>query len=95
MPPRRPTRCRCGGQGRTEVPIARDTRWNEDRFRLAFVRLAAHYWSRDGFCDPPLLERMELLRGIPGVLIHGRRDISSPVLTAWELHRRSRLEAHR
>lgn len=68
--------------------LARDPRWEEDRFRLAFVRLTAHYWSHDGFCDPPLLERMELLRDIPGVLIHGRRDISSPLLTAWELHRR-------
>jgi proline iminopeptidase len=31
---------------------------------------------------------MDPLRNIPGVLIHGRRDISSPLLTAWELHRR-------
>lgn len=67
---------------------ARNPRWDEDRFRLAFVRLAAHYWSHNGFCDPPLLERMEVLRGIPGVLIHGRRDISSPLITAGKLHRR-------
>lgn len=35
------------------------------------------------------------LRDIPGVLIHGRRDISGPALTAWRLHRAwtgSRLE---
>jgi proline iminopeptidase len=25
------------------------------------------------------------LRGIPGVLIHGRLDLSGPLLTAWEL----------
>jgi proline iminopeptidase len=68
--------------------IRRDPRWEDERFRHAFVRLAVHYWSHDGFCDPPILERMERLRGIPGVLIHGRRDISSPVVTAWELHRR-------
>ncbi len=68
--------------------FSRDPRWDDDRFRLAFVRLTAHYWSHDGFCDPPVLEGMELLQGIPGVLIHGRRDISSPLLTAWELHRR-------
>ena len=65
-----------------------DPRWRDDRFRHAFVRLTAHYWAHDGFCDPPLLDRMELLSGIPGVLIHGRRDISSPAVTAWELHRR-------
>lgn len=28
---------------------------------------------------------MARLRAIPGILIHGRRDISSPVLIAWEL----------
>ena len=66
----------------------RDPRWEDERFRHAFVRLTAHYWSHDGFLDPPILEQMDRLRGIPGVLIHGRRDISSPVLTAWALHRR-------
>jgi proline iminopeptidase len=25
------------------------------------------------------------LRGIPGVLIHGRLDLGSPLTTAWEL----------
>lgn len=64
-----------------------DPRWDDDRFRLAFVRLTTHYWSHDGFCDPPILENMAQLRGTPGVLIHGRRDISSPLLTAWELNR--------
>lgn len=64
----------------------RDQRWEDARFRLAFVRLTAHYWSHHGFCDPPLLERMERLDGMPAVLIHGRRDISSPLETAWRIH---------
>lgn len=66
----------------------RDARWQDERFRHAFLRLTAHYWSHDGFCDPPILEQMDRLRGIPGVLIHGRKDISSPLLTAWQLRRR-------
>ena len=66
----------------------RDPRWEDDRFRHAFSRLTVHYWAHDGFCDPPILDQMERLRDIPGVLIHGRRDISSPLETAWELHRR-------
>ena len=65
----------------------RDPRWEDDSFRLAFVRLVTHYWSNEGFCEPPILERMDRLRGIPGILIHGRRDISSPAITAWRLHR--------
>lgn len=66
----------------------RDPRWEDERFRLAFTRLAAHYWSHDGFCDPPVAERMDRLQDIPGWLIHGRRDISSPTAMAWQLHRR-------
>ena len=68
--------------------LHRDPRWADARFRHAFVRLTAHYWSHDGFCDPPLLARTEQLAGIPGVLLHGRRDVSSPAVTAWRLHRR-------
>ncbi len=66
----------------------RDTRWEDRSFRHAFVRLTTHYWSHDGFCDPPILKQMVLLDGIPGVLLHGRRDISSPAAIAWGLHRR-------
>ncbi|WP_426246702.1 alpha/beta fold hydrolase [Nocardioides sp. LHG3406-4] len=65
----------------------RDTRWDDARFRFAFARLTAHYWSHDGFCAPAILERMECLNEVPGILIHGRRDISSPAVTAWQLHR--------
>ena len=64
----------------------RDPRWDDDRFRHAFVRLTAHYWSHDGFTDPPILDQLDRFSGIPGTLIQGRRDISSPAVTAWQLH---------
>jgi proline iminopeptidase len=32
-----------------------------------------------------LLTDAHRLAGIPGVLIHGRLDLSAPLLTAWEL----------
>ncbi len=67
--------------------VVRDPRWDSDRFRWAFARLTAHYWSHDGFADPPLLDRADRLRGIRGTLVHGRRDVSSPLVTAWRLHR--------
>ena len=63
-------------------------RWDDDAYRLAFVRLTTHYWRHDAFLSPAILERMDLLAGIPGILIHGRRDVSGPAVTAWELHRR-------
>lgn len=64
----------------------------------AFARLVTHYWAQDGFVadwatrwgaapGSGLLGGMGRLDGIPGVLIHGRRDVSGPALTAWELHR--------
>jgi proline iminopeptidase len=65
----------------------RDPRWDDPEFRQCFVTLASHYWANDGFLDPPILDRTDLLRDIPGTLIHGRRDISGPVLVAWNLHR--------
>jgi proline iminopeptidase len=34
-----------------------------------------------------LLREAHRLAGIPGVLIHGRLDMGSPLVTAWELAR--------
>ncbi len=62
-------------------------RWHDEAFRVAFFRLTARYWSHDGFCQPPILDRLDRLAGIPATLIHGRRDISSPAITPWRLHR--------
>lgn len=60
----------------------------EPAFRRVFVTLTSHYWANDGFCDPPLLERIGELGQVPAVLIHGRLDVSGPVVTAWDVHRR-------
>ncbi|WP_292900420.1 hypothetical protein [Microbacterium sp.] len=48
-----------------------------------------HYWAHDCFlpAEKAVLARASELSGIPGVLIHGRRDISGPALTAWQLQR--------
>lgn len=65
-----------------------DPHWDDDSFRLPFATLTSHYWSHNGFCDPPLLQRMERISHIPAILIHGRADVSGPVRTAWEVHQR-------
>ncbi len=53
---------------------------------LAFVRICAHYSANKAWLDDGALIRdAERLRGIPGVLIHGRLDLSSPLDIAWEL----------
>jgi proline iminopeptidase len=52
------------------------------------VRIAAHYFSNGAFLEEgALLRDAGRLDGIPGVLIHGRLDLSCPATTAWELAR--------
>ncbi len=58
------------------------------RFRLAFARLVTHYFSHHAWLDEgQLLREAHRLAGIPAVLIHGRLDLSAPLVTAWELAR--------
>jgi proline iminopeptidase len=55
---------------------------------MTFARLVTHYWRHAGFLeDGALLAEAGRLAGIPGVLIHGRMDVSGPLDTAWELAR--------
>jgi proline iminopeptidase len=57
-------------------------------FQLAFARVVTHYWSNGCFlADRQLVRNAGRLAGIPGVLVHGRYDISGPLDTAWALHR--------
>lgn len=67
--------------------VHRDPRWENDEFRHVFATLVTHYWSHQAFLDPPILDRMHRLEGVPGTLIHGRRDVSGPTLVAWRAHR--------
>ncbi|HEY0167931.1 MAG TPA: prolyl aminopeptidase [Jatrophihabitans sp.] len=53
---------------------------------LAFVRICAHYVAHDAWLEEgQLIRDAGRLAGIPGVLIHGRLDLSAPLDTAWEL----------
>ena len=64
----------------THVGGAHDPRYDDSRFRLRFARLVTHYWSNAAWLgETELLDGMPRLAGIPGVLIHGRRDVSSPL----------------
>ncbi|WP_236791715.1 prolyl aminopeptidase [Amycolatopsis sp. GM8] len=57
-------------------------------FQLTFARIVTHYWANGSFlADDQILRDMHRLAGIPGVLIHGRYDVSGPLDTAWLLHR--------
>lgn len=62
-------------------------RFEDPAFRLLFATLVIHYWKHAAFLDPPgLLAGMDRIAHLPGVLIYGRYDVSSPLETAWRLH---------
>ena len=69
------------------VPNQRpNPRYDDPRFRMAFARLVTHYWHHLAWLeDGVLLRKAGLLAGIPGVLIHGRMDLSGPLDTAFHV----------
>lgn len=68
---------------------APNRRFEDAAFRLRFARFVTHYWRHAAFLDEDqLLRDSASLRNITGVLIHGRYDVSSPLQTAWRLHKR-------
>ncbi len=63
-------------------------RYNDPEYRLLFTRIVTHYWKNAAFLEEEqLICNASLLDDIPGELIHGRHDISSPLETAWRLHK--------
>jgi proline iminopeptidase len=66
---------------------APNRRFEDPSFRLLFTRLVTHYWRHAAFLgDDQLIVNASKLDDIPGVLLHGRYDISSPLETVWRLH---------
>jgi len=48
--------------------------------------IVTHYFHHDAWLeDGMLLRHASSLAHIPGILIHGRLDLGSPLVTAWEL----------
>ena len=61
-------------------------RYADPVFRMGFARLVTHYFSNAAWLDDgQLLANAGRLRDIPGKLIHGDLDLSSPLETAWQL----------
>ena len=62
-------------------------RFRQDCYALAFARIEAHYFFNKGFLtsDDQLLTGAEEIRHIPGVIVHGRYDVVTPMRNAWDL----------
>jgi proline iminopeptidase len=53
---------------------------------IAFVRICSHYFAHAAWLgEEELLRNAHRLASIPGVIIHGRLDLSCPIQGAWEL----------
>ncbi|MCB1501036.1 MAG: prolyl aminopeptidase [Bauldia sp.] len=63
--------------------------FGEPHYALAFARIECHYFVNRGFfdTDDQLIANAGLIRHIPGVIVHGRYDLCTPVAIAWDLHR--------
>jgi len=60
--------------------------FGDDVVALGLARIEAHYF-RNGIFLPPnaLLESVDRLRGVPGVIVQGRYDMVCPIVSAHEL----------
>ena len=56
-------------------------------FALALARIETHYFVNKGFfsSEDELLDGVDRIRHIPGVIVQGRYDVVCPMKTAWEL----------
>lgn len=66
---------------------ARVAAFGEDQYAIAFARIECHYFQNRGFLesDDQLLRNVERIRHIPGVIVHGRYDVCTPLINAWQL----------
>lgn len=56
-------------------------------FALAFARIECHYFTNNIFLeDNVILNHIEALQNIPGVIVQGRYDVVCPPVSAWDLH---------
>jgi proline iminopeptidase len=71
---------------RTRAGQPPDPRYDNPLFRVCFARLVTHYWRHAAWLEEgDLLAGVGRLAGIPGVLVHGRLDVSSPLDIPWRL----------
>lgn len=65
----------------------REDAFEADHFAIAFARIECHFFQNRGFfeSDDHLMRNTHLIRHIPGVIVHGRYDMCTPFVNAWQL----------
>ena len=69
--------------------MASKKRFSMAEFAEAFARIECHYFVNKGFFEREnlLLENIDRIRHIPGIIVQGRYDVVCPMKSAWELHK--------
>ncbi|WP_143965499.1 prolyl aminopeptidase [Gordonia zhaorongruii] len=68
--------------------LPQPNRGDGGRADLAFATIENHYFQNHGFLDDgQLLDRVDRIEHLPGVIVQGRYDVVCPMRSAWDLHR--------
>ena len=60
--------------------------FGEDQFAIAFARIENHFFMNAGWLEEgQLLRDATKLKGIPGIIVHGRYDMPCPLKYAYQL----------
>ena len=63
-------------------------RFTEPEYATAFARIENHYFRHAGWWEEgQLIRDATRLAGIPAVIVQGRYDMCTPMMTAWDLHK--------
>lgn len=63
--------------------------FDDPEFALSFARIECHYFTNNAFFNTNnwILENIDKIRHIPGVIVQGRYDVVCPARSAWDLHK--------
>ncbi len=64
-------------------------RYDDDDLAIALARIECHYFVGKCFLESEtqLLDNLDAIRHIPAVIVQGRYDMVTPMMSAWDLHR--------
>ena len=68
--------------------VASKSSFGRAEFAEAFARIECHYFVNQGFfqAENQLLNNVDRIRHLPGIIVQGRYDVVCPMISAWELH---------
>ncbi len=61
--------------------------FTNDHLAVSLARIETHYFVNNGWfeSEDQLLRNVDWIRDIPGVIVHGRYDVITPIQNAWDL----------